>query len=74
MGTYKLAIKFWKNTNQELFKIAYLIKLSQYFGNFGKECFIASPYDCLCKVVKILAEFTKVFNFEKFLIYVLPNK
>ena len=31
------------------------------------------PHDCLCKVSKILAEFNKVFNFEKFLIYVKPK-
>ena len=29
--------------------------------------------DCLCKVSKILAEFNKVFKFEKFLIYVFAK-
>ena len=32
-----------------------------------------SPHDCLCKVSKILAVFSKVFSFEKFFIYVLPK-
>ena len=31
------------------------------------------PHDCLCNVSKILAEFSKVFNFEKSLIYALPK-
>ena len=46
----------------------YLIKVSQYFGSFAKECFV----DCLCKVSKVLAWFNEVLSFEKFLIYVLP--
>ena len=29
--------------------------------------------DCLCKVSKILAELSEVFNFENFLIYVMPK-
>ena len=31
-----ISIKFWQNINQELFKVNYLIKLNQYFGNFAK--------------------------------------
>ena len=31
------------------------------------------PHDCLCNVSKILADFSKVFNFEKSLIYALPK-
>ena len=41
--------------------------------NFAKECFVVWPFDCLCKVSKLFAEFHQVFNFEKFLIYVLPK-
>ena len=32
--------------NQELLKVEYLFKLSKYFGNFAKECFVARPFDC----------------------------
>ena len=38
--------------------------------NFAKECFVMWTHDCICKVFKILAKFNKVFNIEKFLIYV----
>ena len=68
-----VSIKYLLNINQELFKVEYFIKLIQYFGNFAEECLVVWPYDRLCKVSKILAEFNKVINFEKFLIYVLPN-
>ena len=35
-GTCKAPIKVWQNTNQELFKVKYIIKFSQYFGNTAK--------------------------------------
>ena len=35
-----VSIEFWQNKNQELFKVEYLFKLSNYFGNFAKECFV----------------------------------
>ena len=41
--------------------------------NFTQEFFIVWPHDCLCKISKIFAEFNKVFNFEKSLIYALPK-
>ena len=72
-STYKVSIKFWQNINKEFLKTEYFIILSQYFGNFMQEFFVGWPHDCLCKVSKILVEFYKVFNFEKFLIYVLPK-
>ena len=72
-GAYNISIKFLQNINDKLFKVEYLIKNSQYFGNFAKECFIVWPHNCLCKVSKILTEFNKVFNFEKFLMYVQPK-
>ena len=56
--------------NEELLKTEYLIILSQHFGNFTQEFFVVWPHACLCK---ILAEFSKVFNFEKSLIYALPK-
>ena len=59
--------------NEEILKIEYLIILSQYFGNFTQEFLVVWPHDCLCKISKILAEFSKVFNFEKPLIYALPK-
>ena len=59
--------------NEEVLKIEYLIIFSQYFGNFAQEFFVVWPHDYLCNVSKILAEFGKVFNFEKSLIYALPK-
>ena len=32
-----------------------------------------SPHDCLCKISELLAEFSKVFIFEKSLICALPK-
>ena len=72
-STYKVSIKFWQNISEELFKIEYLIILSQYFGNITQEFFVVSPHECLCKISKLLAEFNKVFNFEKSPIYILPK-
>ena len=36
----RFPIKFWLNINEELSKVEYLIKLSQYVGNFAKESFV----------------------------------
>ena len=69
-STYKVSIKFWQNINEELLKI---ISLVHYFGNFTQECFDMWLHDWNGKVSKILVEFYKVFNFETFLIYVLPK-
>ena len=38
-----------------------------------KNVLLCDLFDCLCKVSKIFAKFHQVFNFEKFLIYVLPK-
>ena len=35
----------------------YLIKVSQYFESFAKECFVVLSHDCLCNISKVLAEF-----------------
>ena len=59
--------------NEEVLKIEYLIIFSQYFGNFAQDFFVVWPHDYLCNVSKLLAEFSKVFNFEKSLIYTLPK-
>ena len=32
---HKVSIKFWENINEGFFKVKYLIKLSQYFGNLA---------------------------------------
>ena len=69
----KASIKFWQNINQELFKVKYLIKLSQYFGNFAMAAIRSHNKTLFSKVSKILPEFDKVFNSEKFLIYVFPK-
>ena len=65
---YKVS-NLWQNINEELFKAEYLIKLSQYFGNLAK----AVNKTFFSKASKVLADFDKVFHFEKFLIYVLPK-
>ena len=72
-STYKVLIKVWQSINKELLKIEYLIIFSQYFANFTQEFFVVWPHDCLCKISKILAEFSKVFNFEKSLIHALAK-
>ena len=72
-STYKVLIKFWQSMNEEVLKIEYLIIFNQYFGNFTQDFFVVWPHDYLCNVSKILAEFSKVFNFEKSLIYALPK-
>ena len=50
----------------------FLMKLSKYFGNFAKAV-KWSHKTFFSKVSKIFVEFKKVFNFGKFLIYVLPR-
>ena len=69
-GTFKVAIKFWQIKHRsENFQI----KQSQYFGNFAKTVKRSYNKTLFQEVFKILAEFDKVFNFEKFLIYVLSK-
>ena len=70
---YKVPIKFWKSIDQKIFKVEYLIKLSQYFGNFAKAVIRSCNKTFFQKISKILAEFDKIFNFEKFLIYALSK-
>ena len=50
-----------------------LFNLSQYFGNLAKAVMRSHNKKFLSKVSKILAEDNMVFNFKKFLIYVLPE-
>ena len=49
------------------------MKLSKYFGNFTKAVKKSHNKTFFSKASKIFAEFKKVFNFEKFLIYVLKS-
>ena len=49
------------------------MKLSQYFGNFARAVIRSHNNMSFSRVSKIFAEFKLVFNFEKFLIYVLPK-
>ena len=72
-STDKVSVEFWQNINQELFKVEYSMKLSKYFGNFAKAVKRSQDKTFFSKVSKIFAEFKKVFNFEKFLIHVLPK-
>ena len=55
-NTRKVSIKLWQNINEELFKVVYLIKLRQYFGNHGKAVIRSHYKKFLSKVFKILAE------------------
>ena len=55
-------IKF-KNIKEGLFKVEYLIKLSQYFENLAKAVMRSHNNKFLSKVSKILTEVDKVFNF-----------
>ena len=71
-STHKVSIEFWQNINEGLFKVVYLIKLRQHFGNIAKAV-MRSHKKFFSKVSKILAEGNKVFNSEKSLIYVLPE-
>ena len=54
-------------------KIEYLVNFSQYFDNFTKSIIWSCNKTFLRKVSKTLAEFDGVFNFGKFLIYVLAK-
>ena len=51
-------------------KVEYLVNFSQYFENFTKSIIGSCNKTSLRKVSETLAEFDKVFNFGKFLIYV----
>ena len=66
-------LNLWQSINEELFKAEYLIKLSQYFRNLAEAVMILYSKTCFSKAFKVLADFNKLFNFEKFLIYVLPK-
>ena len=71
---YKVLIKFWQSINEEVLKIEYLIILkANILETLVKIIFVVWPHDCLCNASKILAEFSKVFKFEKSLIYALPK-
>ena len=58
---------------RNFFKVEYLIKLNQYFGNLAKAVMRSHNKTFFSKVSKMLAEFNKVFNFEKFVIYDLQK-
>ena len=72
-GAYEVSVKLWLNINEELFKVEYLIKVSQYFGSLAKAVIRSHNKAFFSKGSKLLAEFNKVFNFEKFVIYVLQK-
>ena len=48
---------------RDFFKVEYLTKLSQYFGNLAKAVMTSHNKKFLNKFSKILAEDNKVFNF-----------
>ena len=54
-------------------KVEYLVNFSQYFENFTKAIIGSCNKTFLRKVSKTLAESDEVFNFERFLIYVLAK-
>ena len=63
-------LNLWQNINEEL---EYLIKLSQYFRNLAEAAMRLYNKTFFSKAFKVLADFNELFNFEKFLIYVLPK-
>ena len=68
-----VSIAFSQNINEEIFKVEYLIKHSQYFGNLAKAVMSSHNKTFFSKFYKVLVELNDVFNFEKFLIYVCQN-
>ena len=68
-----VSIKLPAKDKQETFEAKYFLKLGQHFGNFTTGSFLVWPHICLSKVSKIFAQFKKIFNFKKFLIYFLLN-
>ena len=69
----KFQLNLWQNINEELFKVEYLIQLSQYFRNLAEAVMRLYNKIFFSKAFKVLADFNKVLNFEKFLIYVLSK-
>ena len=61
-STHKVSIRFWQNINKRLFKVKYLIKLSQYFGNLANAFMRSHNKELLNEGSKILAENNEVFN------------
>ena len=68
-----ISIKFWQNINQQLSKLYTYINSENILETLLKNVLLYDLFDCLCKVSKLFAEFHQVFNYEKFLIYVLPK-
>ena len=66
----KFQLNLWQNINEELFKVECLFKLSQYFRNLAKAVMRFYNKTFFSKPFKVFADFNKLFNFEKFLIYV----
>ena len=54
-------------------KVEYHVNISQYFENFVKAIIRSCNKTFLRNASEALAEFDEVFNFEKFLICVLPK-
>ena len=73
LACIKFQLNLWQNINKELFKVEYLIKLSQYLRNFAEAVMKLYSKTFFNKAFKVLAEFNKLFNFEKFLFYVLTK-
>ena len=69
----KFQLNIWQNITEELFKVEYLLKLSQYFRNLVEAVMRLYSKTFFIKAFKVLADFKKLFNFEKFLIYVLAK-
>ena len=61
----KFQLNLWQNINEELFKVEYLIKLSQHFRNLAEVVIRLYNKTFFSKAFKVLADFNKVFNIEK---------
>ena len=62
-STCKVSIKFWQSKNEGLFKVEYLNKFSQYFGNLGKAVMRSHNKKLLSKASKIFGGNNKIFSF-----------
>ena len=66
----KFQLNFWQSINEKLSKVENLIKLSQYFRNLAEAVMRLYNKTFFSTAFKVLADFNKLFNFEKFVIYV----
>ena len=60
MSYIKFQLNLLQNINQELFKVEYLIKLSQYFRNLAEEVMRSYSKTFFSEAFKVLADFNPI--------------